>query len=69
MNDDPAFARWAAIQAVRILGVVLVVVGILGMVGRIAIPPLAAYAISAAGLIAAAVFPLLLARRWRSPPQ
>lgn len=69
MSGDPAFARWAAIQLVRVSGVALVVIGILGMVGKIPMPPLAAYTIAAAGLIAAAVFPLLLARRWRSPPR
>jgi hypothetical protein len=67
MNSDPAFARWIVIQLVRILGVALTVTGILGMVGKIAMPQLTAYVVAAAGLIAASVFPLLLARRWRSP--
>lgn len=69
MNRDPALGRWIVIQLVRLSGIALIVTGVFGMSGRIAMPSLAAFAIAAAGLICASVFPLLLARKWRTPPQ
>jgi hypothetical protein len=69
MSSDPALARWIVIQLVRLSGIALVVVGALGMAGKIAMPPLAAFAIASAGLIDAVIFPILLARKWRTPPE
>lgn len=69
MSGDPAFTRWAVIQLVRVSGVSLVLIGALGMAGKIAMPPLAGFAIASAGLIGAATFPILLARKWKSPPK
>jgi hypothetical protein len=69
MSRDPAFGRWIAIQLVRLSGVALVVVGAMGMVGTIDMPPLAAFAVASAGLIDAVIFPILLARKWKSPEQ
>lgn len=69
MSRDPALGRWIVIQLVRLFGIALVVIGALGMAGRIAMPPLAAFAIASAGLIDAAIFPILLARKWRTPPE
>ena len=69
MSADPAIGRWIIIQLVRLSGVALVLIGTLGMAGKIAMPPLAAFAIASAGLIDAAIFPTLLARKWRTPPE
>lgn len=69
MSSDPALGRWIVIQLVRLSGIALVVIGTLGMAGKIAMPPLAAFAIASAGLIDAAIFPILLARKWRTPPE
>ena len=69
MTGDPAFARWIVIQLVRLSGVALVVIGVLGMAGKIDMPPLAAFAIASAGMVDAAIFPILLARKWRTPPE
>jgi hypothetical protein len=69
MSGDPALVRWIVIQIVRLSGVALVLVGALGMAGKIAMPPLAAFALAAAGLIDAAIFPTLLAHKWRTPPE
>ena len=69
MSSDPALGRWIIIQLVRLSGIALVVIGTLGMAGKIAMPPLAAFAIASAGLIDAAIFPILLARKWRTPPE
>lgn len=69
MSSDPALGRWIVIQLVRLSGVALVVVGAMGMAGVIDMPPLAAFAVASAGLIDAAIFPILLARKWKSPEQ
>lgn len=69
MSRDPAFGRWMTIQLVRFSGVALVLIGALGMAGRIEMPPLAAFAIASAGLIDATIFPIFLARKWKSPEQ
>jgi hypothetical protein len=68
---DPAAARFAAIQVVRAIGVALVLVGILIDAGRLeafaGAPSWIGYLLIAAGLFAAFIGPVLLARRWRSP--
>ncbi|PEQ13936.1 hypothetical protein B2G71_06450 [Novosphingobium sp. PC22D] len=65
--SDPARDRFFAIQAVRIAGVVQVVIGMLIAAESIALPAWAGYVLLANGLIDTFVIPLLLARRWRSP--
>lgn len=71
--SDPAAARFWTIQAVRLSGVAMVVVGLLVQAGRIEalreVPPLAGYVLIGVGLIDVFVAPTLLARRWRSPPE
>jgi hypothetical protein len=69
MSGDPALVRWIVIQLVRLSGVALVVIGTLGMAGQIEMPAFAAFAIASAGLIDAAIFPTLLAHKWRTPPE
>lgn len=66
MIGDPALWRFMAIQLVRLGGIGLVLFGVTIMAGRLSGPPLAGFAFSAAGLICATLFPLLLARRWKS---
>ena len=62
---DPAAARWAVIQFVRLAGVALVLVGLLVIERRLftSLPAEAGYVLVAAGLIDTLVAPLLLARR------
>jgi hypothetical protein len=64
--------RYFAMQLVRALGVVLVLVGILHQAGRIealrGIPPWAGYGVAAIGLTVFFFLPTMLARRWRSKP-
>lgn len=68
MTTDPARSRWIALQLIRLTGVAVTLVGILAIAGRIGIPPVAGYVIAVIGLVDAMVVPLLLARRWKSPP-
>ena len=65
MSRDPALARFVAIQAVRLAGIALVVFGALVMAGRVDGPALGGFLLASAGLIASALFPRMLARRWR----
>jgi hypothetical protein len=69
---DPAAARFATIQLVRLAGVALFVVGLLIQSGRLAwtagLPAEVGYALMAFGLFEVFAGPALLARRWRSPP-
>ena len=67
MNDDPARARFAVIQLLRIAGVALVVFALLVIAGRFALPRAAGYVALGFGLVDVFVVPLLLARHWKSP--
>lgn len=67
MNDDPAKARFIAIQLVRLTGVVMVLFALLVLNGRVDLPKVAGYLIGVIGLLEAFVAPVLLAKRWKSP--
>lgn len=69
MNDDVAQRRWMVIQAVRLAGTAMVVVGIFIVNGNIPAPEIAGYAILAAGLVDVLLAPTLLARKWKTPPR
>lgn len=68
MNEgDPARAKFFAIQALRMSGVAMVVVGILVIYGKIALPLEAGYVLFAVGLLDTLFMPTVLARIWRTP--
>ncbi len=68
---DPAAARFAIIQIVRLSGVALVLLGLAIQSGRVAalngIPAVVGYVLIAVGLIDTFVAPAVLVRRWRTP--
>jgi hypothetical protein len=68
-ETDPAIARFAAINLVRIGGVACVILGMLMAARRIlaGVPMPVAYAVLAVGLFGALVAPTLLVRKWRTP--
>ena len=66
-DDDRARNRWVAIQAMRMVGMAMAVVGLLIQGGVIRLPHLAGYVLLAIGLLDVFVVPTLLARKWRSP--
>ncbi len=68
VSEDVARARWLAITAVRLAGVAVVVVGIFGVRGVIELPDIACYILIGIGLFDVFLVPLLLARKWRTPP-
>lgn len=69
-EPDPAAARFAVLQLVRLSGALLVLVGVLALTGKVSLlaglPEVVAYVLMAAGLIDYFVLPPLLAKRWRS---
>lgn len=68
-DHDPAKARFAIINLVRITGVACIVLGILIATDRIlaGVPDWIAYILIANGLIDAFVIPVILVRKWRTP--
>ena len=68
VSDEVARNRWLVINAVRVAGVAMVLVGILGLRGVIEYPDVAGYILLVVGLFDIFAVPLLLARKWRTPP-
>ena len=67
VSEDVARGRWMVINAVRLSGAAMVVVGMLMIVGKIAAPQVVGYAILGVGLLDIFLMPQVLARKWRSP--
>jgi hypothetical protein len=68
-QDARARNRFVAIQLIRVFGVCLAVAGLMVLGGKIAIPKPAGLIMALVGILDATLAPLLLARRWKSPPQ
>jgi hypothetical protein len=68
MSEDPARRRFMAVQAVRWVGVALVMLGLLAIDGRIDLPREAGYVLIVIGIAGALIMPTVLSRRWKSPP-
>lgn len=66
---DPARQRFFAIHLIRLTGLLLAGFGLLAIAGRVDLPKAAGVAMFVVGLIDAIVVPLILARKWRTPPQ
>ena len=69
VSDEVARNRWLVINAVRLAGVAMVLVGILGLRGVIEYPRIAGWILVVVGLLDMFAMPLVLARKWRSPRQ
>lgn len=73
MNEDAATRealakrRYFTIQAVRVAGVVMVLLGLLVLNGKLAWPQLLGYFLVLNGLFDALFVPTLMARRWKTP--
>jgi hypothetical protein len=68
MNDDDTLARnrFIALNAVRLSGLALVLIGIAIQFGRIAAPGWLAYVFVALGFVDFFFMPNLVARNWRT---
>lgn len=66
---DPAKARFYFIAAHRVLGAVLVVLGLMAMEGKLDWGEGLGTVLAVTGLVAFFVIPVLLSRMWRSLPK
>lgn len=66
-DKDPAKRRYFTIQAVRVAGVIMVLLGMLVMNRKLAWPELLGYFLVLNGLFDALFLPTILARRWKTP--
>ncbi len=65
-RHDPAMRRFWLLQAVRITGVALAMLGALILAGRIAQSPAVGTALLVIGAVDFLILPMVLAKRWKS---
>jgi hypothetical protein len=68
MNEDLAKQRFLVMQAARISGVVLALLGIAIVAGKLDVPSEIGVFLFLVGLVEALFLPQFLANRWKSPP-
>ena len=66
---DQARARHLVLSVQRVLGAGLIMLGLLALNGRLPWGRLAGFVLVIIGLVDFAVLPIVLARRWRTPPE
>ena len=69
MKQDPAKGRFIVMQLVRLSGVALVMLGLAITVGRTALPAPFGIVLVLIGLFEVLALPIILSRRWKSPPE
>jgi hypothetical protein len=67
--DSLARQRFLVMQVMRLAGMALVVFGVLIARGIVPLPAIAGYVLAVVGIFDAFMMPVILARRWKSPPQ
>lgn len=67
--DSLAKQRFMVLQVMRLFGVALFVFGIVIIRGIVPLPRVAGYVLAVVGIFDAFIMPVILARRWKSPPQ
>ncbi|QSB44563.1 hypothetical protein IDJ81_14925 [Tsuneonella flava] len=68
-NEDKARGRYIIINALRLSGVAIVILGLLIHEGLFDLPQWISWPLLAIGLIEVFVTPQILARMWRTPPE
>ena len=68
-DEDLAGKRFVVLGAVRMAGLGTAIAGLAIIAGKLPLPVEAGYALFAVGVIEAMIVPVLLARKWKSPPQ
>ena len=66
VDDSVARNRWLAINAARLGGIALTVLGIMVLTGEVGLPRAAGWVALGIGLPGALILPAVLVRRWRS---
>ena len=67
--DSVAKQRFMVLQIMRLFGVALFVFGIVIIRGILPLPRVAGYVLAVVGTFDAFMLPVILARRWKSPPK
>jgi len=67
--DAMAKQRFMAMQVMRLFGVALFVFGIVIIRGILPLPRVAGYVLAVVGIFDMFIMPVILARRWKSPPR
>lgn len=65
-KSDPAAARYAVLSLVRLVGALLVAIGLAVSAGRFAVSPVVGWPMVLGGVGLFLLVPRALARRWRS---
>ncbi|MFC0588489.1 hypothetical protein ACFFF7_03595 [Novosphingobium aquiterrae] len=68
-NPDPARQRFIVLQLMRLSGAFFALLGLLVIARKVDMPVVAGYVFLLVGFVDLFVVPLLLAKRWKSPPQ
>ncbi|MEP2235649.1 MAG: hypothetical protein ABJM58_07850 [Alteripontixanthobacter sp.] len=68
-DDELAKRRWGLLQLVRLGAALAVLLGIVIISGRLIAVPAIGYALLVAGAFGFFALPVMLAKKWKSPPQ
>jgi len=68
-SDDPAKARWAMLQLIRAGGLLFILGGMVILSDAVSGPPVLGIGLLLIGLFAFFFLPVMIARRWKSPPE
>ena len=66
-NEDLAKQRFFMLSAIRLVSIAMIVVGLLALSGKIAMPRPAGAVFAVLGLLEFLFLPLWLARKWKTP--
>ncbi|MEZ5743399.1 MAG: hypothetical protein R3D89_06650 [Sphingomonadaceae bacterium] len=68
-DDDKARGRWMVLQFLRLSGFAILILGLAVGLGKTSLPVELGYLLVIVGFFDAFVIPIILAKRWKSPPQ
>lgn len=68
-DDELVKRRWGLLQLVRLGAALAVLLGIVIISGRLIAVPAIGYALLVAGAFGFFALPVMLAKKWKSPPQ
>ncbi len=66
---DPAKARWMMLQLIRLGGLLFILGGMVVLSGSVSGPPVLGIGLLLIGLFEFFFLPVMVARRWKSPPE
>ena len=69
LEPDPAKGRWAMLQLIRAGGLLFILGGMVILSDVVSGPPVLGIGLLLIGLFEFFFLPVLIARRWKSPPE